>query len=682
MKTTTTFGVVVAMIFAIISTASAQFAVSVDTSAMSVNPNSVDSIGIAHTNSPDTLTAMQLEYVQGTAQVSTGYQSMNQVLSNTGAGVFYFDVTGLIAGKPYTFWVRYCGFGSVTACPGYSVAITITTPGPPDISLQPVGSQVNEGAPFALNVGATGNPSTFAYQWQKGPSALGPWTDISGAIDSFYTVASATAADDAWYRVLVGNGQGSPTPSNAVKMTIVLAPTCVSVSPSSPVTVNAGTQQTITVSGTGATLTHKWTRPFSNNPSMVWDSDSSIAYTPGSSADTTTFMYVRSNSAGSCTTYVRVDVLDQLATYTVAENENADGGTVTVTVDPHGVIPTDLYLITSTDTMYEQILGAGATAVPFVISGQGPCTNVPYSLLISNSAGQVTSNTMSLTTSSVPPSGTVNQGATATSSTIAIDGNFSSICSAGEIQYRLGTSQSNLTYQVSSWVAVGMGSNAFQYTFTGLPANTTFYIQPRIKDQSGVIVLMNMIAVTTSSAPVTYNLQINNVDAYQSTSLGPVFAFTLTTNDPSMQFRTKAGPDPNLGLGSVVNNWQSYGAVTGMDITIPLSGLQPGTNYVTLQYKGAYTNFNITTTDTIPILILGVEEAKNGSKIKVFPNPATDFIMIETQNKGEITFSNMLGEVVKKEALVSGVNTLKVSELPKGVYFYQMEKATGRVVVE
>ncbi len=76
------------------------------------------------------------------------------------------------------------------------------------ISDQPDSQTVNEGDNVTFTVVADGTP-TLEYQWRKNGSNIG------GAMSPSYTITGATPADDGNYSVVVTNGCGSLTSSNA-----------------------------------------------------------------------------------------------------------------------------------------------------------------------------------------------------------------------------------------------------------------------------------------------------------------------------------------------------------------------------------------------------------------------------------------------------------------------------------
>jgi hypothetical protein len=95
-------------------------------------------------------------------------------------------------------------------------ALSLTSPSPaPIITIQPVSQIVNQGSPASFNVTASG--TGLNYQWQFNT------TNISGATNANYYIASATTNNSGNYAVVVSNSGGSVTSSNAV-LTIIPPP--------------------------------------------------------------------------------------------------------------------------------------------------------------------------------------------------------------------------------------------------------------------------------------------------------------------------------------------------------------------------------------------------------------------------------------------------------------------------
>ena len=72
--------------------------------------------------------------------------------------------------------------------------------------------------------------------------------------------------------------------------------------------------------------------------------------------------------------------------------------------------------------------------------------------------------------------------------------------------------------------------------------------------------------------------------------------------------------------------------------------------------------------------VTGLNEAMSFNELQVYPNPATNSLTLSFDSPNEISYSilNMLGEVLKKEKLISSSNKLDISSLKDGVYFLQI----------
>lgn len=74
----------------------------------------------------------------------------------------------------------------------------------------------------------------------------------------------------------------------------------------------------------------------------------------------------------------------------------------------------------------------------------------------------------------------------------------------------------------------------------------------------------------------------------------------------------------------------------------------------------------------------GVNEILNSEVVKVFPNPASDVLIIESKKQmEEITITDLLGREVKNEKVKSQID---ISDLKEGVYFVQIKANEGTAV--
>ena len=82
--------------------------------------------------------------------------------------------------------------------------------------------------------------------------------------------------------------------------------------------------------------------------------------------------------------------------------------------------------------------------------------------------------------------------------------------------------------------------------------------------------------------------------------------------------------------------------------------------------------------------LIGIQENTFNSNIRIFPNPAANFITIENPSKENATLeiSNSIGQVVYKTQISSSENTkeLDVSAFPSGIYFVKIKSRSDVAV--
>ena len=66
--------------------------------------------------------------------------------------------------------------------------------------------------------------------------------------------------------------------------------------------------------------------------------------------------------------------------------------------------------------------------------------------------------------------------------------------------------------------------------------------------------------------------------------------------------------------------------------------------------------------------------------LNLYPNPANDFIMIETDKPDENIFmvTNINGQIFITGKLINKTTKIDVSGLPEGTYFIKLDKEDGR----
>lgn len=67
----------------------------------------------------------------------------------------------------------------------------------------------------------------------------------------------------------------------------------------------------------------------------------------------------------------------------------------------------------------------------------------------------------------------------------------------------------------------------------------------------------------------------------------------------------------------------------------------------------------------------------NTIELQVYPNPATDFIQVVSNENATMEIVNLMGQKVLSQPVVTGSNTVSVNELKSGVYFVRVAYADG-----
>ena len=269
----------------------------------------------------------------------------------------------------------------------------------PSITSQPASRTVTAGQTASFSVTATGT-APLSYQWKKNG------TNITGAMSSSYTTPATTTGDSgSTFSVVVTNSAGTATSNNAT-LTVnagSVAPSITSQPANQTVTAGQTASFSVTASGT-APLTYQWKK---NGTTITGATASSYTTPATTTADNgSTFSVVVTNSTSSATS--------NNATLTVTAANVAPAITTqpanqTVTV---GQTATFSVLATGSGTLSYQwrrngtnISGANASSytTPNTTTAD---TGSSFSVMVSNSAGNMASNNAMLTVNTAPvPSG-------------------------------------------------------------------------------------------------------------------------------------------------------------------------------------------------------------------------------------------------------------------------------------
>ena len=279
---------------------------------------------------------------------------------------------------------------SLAGCSGVTNLGGNTQSVPLSLMVQPASVTVTAGQPATFSVLASGT-APISYQWRKNTA------NISGATAASYTTPATTTADSgSKFDVVVMNNSGSITSSQAT-LTVNAATNAPAIT-TQPVnqSVTAGQTATFSVVASGtAPLSYQWRK----NTANIGGATASSYTTPATtSADNgAKFDVVVSNTAGNITsaqatlTVNSAPVAPTISTQPANQTVNA-GQTATFSVIASGTAPLTY------QWQKNGVAITGATAASYTT----PVTTTAdsgelFRVVVSNSAGNVTSNSATLT---------------------------------------------------------------------------------------------------------------------------------------------------------------------------------------------------------------------------------------------------------------------------------------------
>ncbi|MGD0263190.1 MAG: immunoglobulin domain-containing protein, partial [Verrucomicrobiota bacterium] len=269
-----------------------------------------------------------------------------------------------------------------------SAVAVLTVLVPPGITSQPESLIVTNGTAVSFSVAAAGT-APLAYQWLK------DGTDVPGASNATYAIAAATTNDAASYTVVITNVAGAVTSSVATLTVVVTALPFITAQPvSQSVIAGSGATFSVTVFST-LPLSYQWQL---NGSDLEGATGASLALANVQPANGGDYTVVITNAQGGVTSAV--------ATLTVLVPP-------AITVQPAGLVAvagTDVALsVTASGTQplsyqwwFNGAALAGATGANLTLNNVQQTNAGNYKVVVTNSAGSVTSAVASLTVN-LPP---------------------------------------------------------------------------------------------------------------------------------------------------------------------------------------------------------------------------------------------------------------------------------------
>jgi Immunoglobulin domain len=327
----------------------------------------------------------------GTAPLSYQWEKDGAAISGaTGSSYTTPAATSADNGSVFSAVVTNAA-GSVTSG-NATLTVTVSTSAP-QITAQPANQSVVAGQTATFTVVATGT-APLTYQWRKNGVAISGATGVS-----YTTPATASADNGSSYSVVVSNSGGSVTSTTATLTVTTTAPPTnapqITAQPASQ-TVSDGQTATFSVVATGtAPLTYQWRK---NGAAISGATGASYTTPVTATSDTgSAFSVVVSNIAGNVTsanatlTVNAAPQAPQIMTQPASQTVTA-GQTATFTVVASGTAPLT-YQWSKGGTAIPGATGASYTTPATTSADNGS----PFAVVVSNTAGNVTSNSAVLT---------------------------------------------------------------------------------------------------------------------------------------------------------------------------------------------------------------------------------------------------------------------------------------------
>jgi|GEM_PF-961717 len=428
------------------------------------------------------------------------------------------------------------GTNVLTSAGGHDAFVFKLAAVPPVITAQPASQNIGVTQPVTFSVGVTGT-LPFTYQWRFNG------TNLPGATNAAFTIASVTPANAGGYSVLVGDALGLAASSNA---TLAVDTSGVPFITTQPQNLNVlqGDAILLSVAAVGAQpLAYQWRR----NGTNLAGENFAFLVLPSTTNSSATYAVVITNVFGALTSAPAVVtvtpvfppvVTNQPASLTVVAGQNA-----TFTVAASGTPPFN----------YQWVRGGvalpGNDAPTLTITNATLADAGSYFVQVFNAAGVAASTAATLTVNvppqllSVPQPATVLQGAT-TNFTAAASGSPAPAFAWFRDGVRLTNSAGYSGSSTTNLIVLGaQGGQAGSYVVvatnvagavTSAPVTLTVLLAPVITAHPTNVTLTrtnytNALPVTlsvtaTGAAPLLYQWRFNGADVPGETNT----TFTLT----------------------------------------------------------------------------------------------------------------------------------------------------------
>ncbi|MBL9203217.1 MAG: immunoglobulin domain-containing protein [Opitutaceae bacterium] len=451
------------------------------------------------------------------------------------------------------------------------------------------GAPVSVGDRVTMYVTSDGWP-TPTLQWRKNGAP------ISGATSSTFVIASANTNDAGAYSVVATNSVGTATSPDEV-LVVNAAPSNVSptiqTQPASSQSVQTGASASFSVVATGTpSPTYQWRK---NGSNLAGATSATLALTALATSDSGTYTVLVSNLAGSVVSSDAVLIVTELAPPGVAPSIQTQpasqtaqtGGGASFSVVASGT-PAPSY-----QWHKNGVSLAGATAATLAMTAVTTNDNASYTVVVSNTAGSVTSAPATLTVTNAPQGG------------------------APTIQ----------TQPVPSQTAAIGGAANFAVAATGTPTPSYQWKKNGV-DLAGATAATLVLAALTTNDNGTYTVLVSNFSGSVTSSPS-----VLTVTDPGVGNPPPPPPPPpppaNVAPQFTQHPIASQSVTAGA--TVVFSATASGLPDPELQWQKNGNAIAGATNSTLTLT--GVAGSDGGSYVLV----ATNIAGTATSNAGSLT---------------------------------------------
>lgn len=451
----------------------------------------------------------------------------------------------------YDFWVRKIGDSTyLNSNHAGPYTLTVNKANQSTVSVSPTTQTVTVGQ--SITFSASGGSGSGAFTWGGDASGTGPSKTVT-----FNSVGTRTVTV---YRASDSNYNQSNTATAIITVIKANQPT-VTISPTSQ-TINQGSSITFTATGGAGSGAYAWGGDASGagtTKTVTFNLLGSRTVTVYRAGDSN---YNQSNTASATITVIVPTSPPSIATHPASQTI-ATGNNVTFTVAASGT-PTLTY-----QWRKGGVNIAGATSASYTISNLQTSHAGGYSVLVSNSYGNATSNTATLTVTTSAPSITtqpasqaVNVGQPVNFSVVAVGSlpmsyqwrkNGVDISGATASSYSIGSVQASHAGGYSVYVSNAYGnitSSTATLTVSAAPVITS---QPQNQSVAAGGTATFSVVATGSPAP-SYQWRKNGVNLSNGGNVSGATSATLTlTNAQSSDAATYTVYVSN-SMGSVTSN--------------------------------------------------------------------------------------------------------------------------------